>query len=40
MPMGEAAGYAAARCIKDGVSPSSIDGKDVTEYMVSLGYEI
>ena len=40
VPMGEAAGYAAARCIKDGVSPSSIDGKDVTEYMVSLGYEI
>lgn len=39
-PMGEAAGFAAATCVKRGVSPCEIDGADVTRYMISLGYEI
>lgn len=38
--MGEAAGYAAALCVKEGISPAELDGRRVKDYMVSQGYEI
>ena len=39
-PMGEAAGYAAALCAKNGVAPISVDTHEITKYMINLGYEI
>lgn len=38
IPMGEAAGYAAALCIKENSSPAQVNGKRVREYMESRGY--
>ena len=38
IPMGEAAGYAAAICVKESKAPSQIDGKQVREYMEAMGY--
>lgn len=40
IPTGEAAGYAAALCASEGALPAELDGKRVTEYMRSLGYEL
>jgi hypothetical protein len=40
MPMGEAAGYAAALCIKENKQPSDIDGRHVRRYMESRGYSL
>ncbi len=40
VPTGEAAGYAAALCAKEGKSPAAIDGTRVRAYMSSLGYEL
>lgn len=40
VPMGEAAGYAAATCAKEGILPAEIDTSLVTSYMIGLGYEI
>ncbi len=39
-PTGEAAGYAASICKKEGILPSAVDGKAVSSYMASLGYII
>ncbi len=39
-PMGEAAGYAAAICSKEGILPSAVDGKAVSKYMASIGHVI
>ena len=38
--VGEAAGYAAALCVKEKKKPVQIDGKTVSEYMKKLGHEI
>ena len=40
IPMGEAAGYAAAICVKENKKPSELDGKRVRGYMESKGYLI
>ncbi len=40
IPTGEAAGFAAAICVKENLIPSQIDGKRVREYMTSNGYVI
>lgn len=40
MPTGEASGCAAALCIKENLLPSDIDGRKISEYMKSKGYEI
>lgn len=40
IPMGEAAGYAAAACVKNGSLPFEIDGKEIRREMESRGYEI
>ena len=37
---GEAAGFAASECVRLGVSPKSLDGSTVREYMISRGYEL
>ena len=37
---GEAAGYAAAECARDGLSVKSYDGRRATEFMRKQGYEI
>ena len=37
---GEAAGYAAARCVREATLPREYDGKDVKTFMQSRGYEI
>ena len=37
---GEAAGFAAAECIKLGIGPKEFDGKLAREFMYSRGYEI
>lgn len=38
--MGEAAGYAAALCVKEGTSPAQVDGTRVSAYMAKQGYEL
>lgn len=40
IPTGEAAGYSAAVCAKEGLLPSAVDGKAVRTYMEHLGYEL
>ena len=37
---GEAAGYAAAMCVKEGISPREVDGTVVSRYMRQAGYEL
>ncbi len=37
---GEAAGFAAAECVKNSTRPRTIDGKTVSAFMVSRGYKI
>ena len=37
---GEAAGFAAAECVKNSTRPRTIDGKTVSDFMVSRGYKI
>ena len=37
---GEAAGFAAAKCAKFATRPRLVDGKEVSDYMRSVGYEI
>lgn len=37
---GEAAGFAAAKCVKEDVQPKNLDGKRVKSFMESKGYEI
>ncbi|MBE7027024.1 MAG: FAD-dependent oxidoreductase [Ruminococcaceae bacterium] len=37
--VGEAAGYAAAKCVKNKIAPSKVDGKEVRKYMESLGHQ-
>lgn len=37
---GEAAGYAASECVRLGIKPKDLDGRTVTEFMRSKGYEI
>jgi hypothetical protein len=37
---GEAAGFAAAECIRKGIPPKSFDGKIARDFMESRGYEI
>lgn len=37
---GEAAGYAAAKCVATGVSPRKLDGGGVREFMINREYEI
>ncbi len=39
-PMGEAAGYAASLCASGGGRPGDVDGRRVSTYMASLGYEL
>lgn len=39
-PTGEAAGFAAAKCIADDIFPGDVDGKKVAAYMSSRGYEL
>lgn len=39
-PTGEAAGYAAAVCVKNSIPPVEVDGREVSSYMVGRGYEI
>ena len=38
--VGEAAGYAAAKCSKEGIAPAEVDGREVKEYMKSLGHKL
>ena len=38
--VGEAAGYAASLCVKEKITPKKVDGKEVSEYMKSLGNEL
>ena len=38
--VGEAAGYAAARCVFENVRPRELDGKRVSEFMKARGYEV
>ena len=40
IPTGEAAGYAAAVCVKNGITPRDVDGRKVREYMAKLNYEL
>ena len=40
IPTGEAAGYAAAICVKESILPAQVDGKSVSRYMAELGYEL
>ncbi|MBR4865135.1 MAG: FAD-dependent oxidoreductase [Clostridia bacterium] len=40
IPTGEAAGFAAAYCAREGTLPGNVDGKAVREYMESLGYQL
>ena len=40
LSIGEAAGFAAAICVKNGIIPHNVNGTDVKNYMISLGYEI
>ena len=40
IPTGEAAGYAAAVCVKDNILPGAVDGKAIRRYIASLGYEL
>ncbi len=40
MAVGEAAGYAAALCIRENTLPAELDGRRVSEYMKTRGYEI
>lgn len=40
IPTGEAAGYAAAVCVKENILPGAVDGKAVSRYMANLGYEL
>lgn len=37
---GEAAGYAAAICAREGILPADVDGCEISRYMASIGYEI
>ena len=37
---GEAAGFAAAECAKNNLSPKSFDGKKARDFMASRGYEL
>ena len=37
---GEAAGFAAAECSKEKISPKAYDGKRARQFMESRGYEI
>ena len=39
-PTGEAAGYAASLCVKRGIAPSDVDGKEVSRFIASRGYEL
>lgn len=38
--VGEAAGYAAAKCSKEGITPAQVNGKEVKAYMISLGHQM
>jgi hypothetical protein len=38
--MGEAAGYAAALCVKENITPTAIDGVRISRFMRQLGYTI
>ena len=40
IPTGEAAGYAAAVCVKENILPDAVDGKAVRRYMADLNYEL
>ncbi len=40
VPMGEAAGYAAALCSQEKTDPPQIDGTRVKAYMAGIGYEL
>ena len=40
IPTGEAAGYAAAVCVKENILPDAVDGKAVRRYMAGLNYEL
>lgn len=40
IPMGEAAGFAAALCAKDGILPPAVDGTALKEHMQNLGYDL
>jgi hypothetical protein len=39
-PMGEAAGYAAALCVKENITPHAVDGVRISRFMRQLGYTI
>nr|MBQ4319923.1 FAD-dependent oxidoreductase [Clostridia bacterium] len=39
-PTGEAAGYAASICAKQNITPSEVDGKEVSKFIASRGYEL
>jgi len=39
-PTGEAAGYAAALCAKNDILPFEVDGHEVSNFMVSRGYQL
>ena len=38
--VGEAAGYAAAKCAEKGIAPAAVDGREVKAYMKSLGHNL
>ncbi len=38
--VGEAAGYAAAKCAEKGITPAAVDGKEVKAYMKALGHNL
>lgn len=40
MTVGEAAGYAAAMCVKENIKPSEFDGKRAKEYMKLIGHQM
>ena len=39
-PTGEAAGYAASVCVRQGIAPADVDGKEVSAFIASRGYEL